>query len=120
RPRSLWRRRDSMKRALFGQKWLPWLLLAPQLAITFVFFLWPAGQALRQSFLREDAFGLSSSFAGLYNYRRLFQDSVYLNSLQVTAVFSIATALSSMAVALLLAAAVDRMIHSARGYTTFL
>lgn len=109
-----------MKRAIFGHKGLPWLLLAPQLAITFVFFLWPAGQAVRQSFLREDAFGLSSHFTGLRNYTRLFQDSVYLNSLKVTAVFSIATVALAMIVALILAAAVDRMIRSARGYTTFL
>lgn len=109
-----------MKRALFGHKGLPWLLLAPQLAITFVFFLWPAAQAVRQSFLREDAFGLSSSFTGLRNYTRLFQDSVYLNSLKVTAIFSISTAALAMIVALLLAAAVDRMIKSSRGYTTFL
>lgn len=109
-----------MKRALFGHKGLPWLLLAPQLAITFVFFLWPAAQAVRQSFLREDAFGLSSSYAGLRNYTRLFQDSVYLNSLKVTAIFSISTAALAMIVALLLAAAVDRMIKSSRGYTTFL
>jgi sn-glycerol 3-phosphate transport system permease protein len=70
-----------MKRAIFGHKGLPWLLLAPQLAVTIIFFLWPAGQALRQSFLREDAFGLKSKFVGLENYAALLHDPTYLNSL---------------------------------------
>lgn len=109
-----------MKRTLFGNQFLPWLLLAPQLVITFVFFLWPAFQAIRQSFLREDAFGLSSSFVGFLNYRMLLDSSDYVNSLRVTAVFSISVTLASLILALLMALAVDRMIRSARFYTTLL
>lgn len=109
-----------MKRTIFGNQGLPWLLLAPQLAVTLVFFLWPAGQAVRQSFLREDAFGLKTSFIGLENYAALFRDPQYLNSMQVTAVFSISVALLSLGLALLLALAVDRMLGSARIYTTLL
>ena len=109
-----------MKRTVFGGRLLPWLLLAPQLLITIVFFLWPAGQAVRQSFLREDAFGLSTSFAGLTNYRALFQSDEYLNSLQVTVVFSIAVAALSMGLSLLLATAADRVVRTARVYTTLL
>ena len=37
------------KRVVFRSRWLPWLLLAPQLIIIAVFFFWPAGQALVQS-----------------------------------------------------------------------
>lgn len=109
-----------MKRTIFGNQGLPWLLLAPQLAVTLVFFLWPAGQAVRQSFLREDAFGLKTSFIGLENYAALLRDPQYLNSMQVTAVFSISVALLSLGLALLLALAVDRMLGSARIYTTLL
>jgi len=109
-----------MKRTIFGNQGLPWLLLAPQLAVTLVFFLWPAGQAVRQSFLREDAFGLKTSFIGLENYAALFRDPQYLNSMQVTAVFSISVAVLSLGLALLLALAVDRMLGSARIYTTLL
>ncbi|NKX44821.1 sn-glycerol-3-phosphate ABC transporter permease UgpA [Roseicyclus persicicus] len=108
------------KRTIFGNKGLPYLLLAPQLAITAVFFLWPAGQAVYQSFLREDAFGLSTTFVGMRNYEALFNSSEYLNSLQVTVVFSIATVIASLGIALLLALAVDRMIRSAAPYTTLL
>jgi sn-glycerol 3-phosphate transport system permease protein len=60
-----------MKRTVFGGRLLPWLLLAPQLLVTAIFFLWPAGQAVRQSFLREDAFGFSSTYVGLANYRAI-------------------------------------------------
>ena len=108
------------KRTIFGNKGLPYLLLAPQLVITTIFFLWPAGQAVRQSFLREDAFGLSTTFVGLRNYRALFDNPEYLDALQVTVVFSIATVVLSLSIALIMALAVDRMLRSAATYTTLL
>ena len=109
-----------MKRTIFRSQLLPWLLLAPQLAITFVFFLWPAAQAIRQSFLRQDAFGINTSFVGLANFRALMNSPEYMNSLQVTAVFAVSVTILSMGFSLLLAVAVDRMIRSASGYTTLL
>ena len=109
-----------MKRTIFSNQLLPWLLLAPQLAITFIFFLWPAGQAIRQSFLREDAFGINTSFVGLANFRALLDSPEYLESVKVTAVFAVSVTVVSMGVALLLAVAVDRMLKSARVYTTLL
>ncbi|MBU2958144.1 sn-glycerol-3-phosphate ABC transporter permease UgpA [Paracoccus sp. 1_MG-2023] len=109
-----------MKRTIFRNQLLPWLLLAPQLAITFVFFLWPAAQAVRQSFLREDAFGTRTSFVGLANFEKLWGNAEYLNSLQVTAVFAISVTILSMGLSLILAVAVDRMIRSSRIYTTLL
>ena len=108
------------KRTIFGNKGLPYLLLAPQLVITAIFFLWPAGQAVRQSFLREDAFGLSTTFVGLRNYRALFDNPEYLDALQVTVIFSVATVVLSLSIALILALAVDRMLRSAAAYTTLL
>ncbi len=109
-----------MKRTIFSQKGLPYLLIAPQLAVTIIFFLWPAGQAVVQSFEQEDAFGLKTSFVGLANYRDLFHDPSYLNSLMVTVVFTIAVTASALIVALVLALAVDRMIKTATLYTTLL
>jgi sn-glycerol 3-phosphate transport system permease protein len=99
---------------------LPYALLLPQLAITAIFFLWPAGQAFWTSFLREDAFGLRTTFVWLQNYERLFRDPFYLQSLSVTAIFAVSTAVLSIGLALILALAVDRMIRSARSYTTLL
>lgn len=109
-----------MKRTLFRNQLLPWLLLAPQLAITFIFFLWPAAQAVRQSFLRQDAFGINTTFVGLANFRALWDSPEYLNSLQVTAVFAVLVTVLSMGFSLLLAVAVDRMIRSTSTYTTLL
>jgi len=108
------------KRTIFSQRVLPYFLLLPQLTITAVFFLWPAGQAAWQSFLREDAFGLKTTFVGLANYQRIFGDPSYLNSLGVTAVFSVSVTVVSIGVALILALAVDRMVRTAQVYTTFL
>lgn len=109
-----------MKRSIFGHKGLPWLLLAPQLAITIIFFVWPAAQAVRQSFLREDAFGLKSTFVGFRNYADLFHDPNYLNSIQVTAVFAILVALVSLVAGLLLALAVNRVAKGGTVYSTLL
>ncbi|MBF9059586.1 sn-glycerol-3-phosphate ABC transporter permease UgpA [Rhodobacterales bacterium HKCCSP123] len=108
------------KRTIFGNKGLPYLLLAPQLIITGIFFLWPAAQAVRQSFLREDAFGLNFTFVGLRNYERLLDSPEYLNAIKVTVIFSISTVILALGVSLVLALAVDRMIRSGRAYTTLL
>ncbi|QYO77736.1 sn-glycerol-3-phosphate ABC transporter permease UgpA [Devosia salina] len=108
------------KRTVFTNKGLPYALLFPQLAITGIFFIWPAGQAIWQSFLRQDAFGLRTSFVGLANFQDLFHNSEYLNSIWVTVVFATSVTLLSMGLSLALAVAADRMIRSRNAYTTFL
>ena len=108
------------KRVHFRSVWLPYLLVAPQLAITVVFFFWPAAQALWFAFLRQDAFGLQSEFAGLDNFRDLLADSNYLQSFQVTALFSVLVAVGGLSIALLLAVMADRVIKGALGYRTLL
>jgi sn-glycerol 3-phosphate transport system permease protein len=107
-------------RVVFPNKILPYLLIAPQLAITLVFFYWPASQALYQSMLKEDPFGLKSRFVGLDNFRRVLADPNYLNSVEVTAIFSVATAFISMAVALLLAVMADKVIRGRNAYRTLM
>jgi sn-glycerol 3-phosphate transport system permease protein len=109
-----------MKRTLFRNQFLPWLLLAPQLLITAVFFLWPAGQAMWQSFLRQDAFGFSTQFVGWANYIDLWNDPLYLASFRVTLVFSVAVTVLAMGTALILAVAVDRLIRAGSTYTTLI
>jgi len=108
------------KRVLFKSSWLPWLLIAPQMAIIIVFFFWPAGQALYQSVLQEDAFGTSREFVGMANFERLFGDESYLASFQTTAVFSLLVAISSMSLALLLAVMANRVVRLAGFYKTLL
>jgi len=104
------------KRVVFKNIILPYILVAPQIIITLVFFIWPASQALYQSVLQQDPFGLSSKFVGLDNFLALFADDIYLNSLYVTVIFSIAVAVISMSVSLLLAVMADRAIRSATTY----
>ena len=108
------------KRTTFPNKVLPYLLVAPQLIITFVFFLWPAAQAIKSSFEREDPFGMRTSFVWFQNYQRLFADPNYLNSFHVTLIFAISVTALSMGLSLLLAVAVNRLIRSGRAYTTLL
>ena len=107
-------------RVVFPNKVLPYLLVAPQLAITLVFFYWPTSQALYQSMLREDPFGLRSKFIWFANFERVLADPSYLNSVRVTAVFSVSTAFSSMAVALLLAVMADKVIRGKGFYRTLM
>jgi sn-glycerol 3-phosphate transport system permease protein len=104
----------------FPNKILPYLLLAPQIILTLVFFFWPASQAIYQSMLREDPFGLKSTFVGFANFSDILSDPNYLHSLQVTIVFSALTALVSMAAALLLATAADKVVRGQTFYRTLL
>ncbi|MDT7835938.1 sn-glycerol-3-phosphate ABC transporter permease UgpA [Aquabacterium sp. OR-4] len=108
------------KRVRFKSWWLPWVLVAPQMVIVLVFFFWPAGQALFQSVLREDAFGTSSQFVGLENFRALWADSTYLASFQTTTVFSLLVAVLGLACSLLLAVMADRVTRGAMVYRTLL
>jgi len=108
------------KRVRFKSAWLPWALVAPQLAIVLVFFFWPAGQAIYQSLLREDAFGISTEFVGLENFTQLFGDSSYLESFQITVLFSVLVAVLGIVIALALAVMADRVIKFATGYKTLL
>lgn len=107
-------------RVVFPNRVLPYLLLAPQLAITLVFFYWPAGQALYQSMLKEDPFGLRSRFVWFANFAKVLSDPAYLNSIKVTIVFSLATAIVAMGVALLLSVMAEKVVRSKGLYRTLL
>jgi sn-glycerol 3-phosphate transport system permease protein len=108
------------KRVVFGHKTLPYLLLAPQLLITIIFFFLPAGEAIWQSTQLQDAFGLSTQFVGLENFADLFSQSAYLDSFKTTAVFSILVAFVGLSLALLLAVMANRVIRGATVYKTLL
>lgn len=108
------------KRVVFSHKALPLLLVLPQLVVTMLFFIWPALQAIRQSTLREDAFGLKTQFVGLNNFIAVFEDPNYLNSLWVTAIFSFSVAALALSLSLLLAVMADRIVRGASLYKTLL
>jgi len=108
------------KRVIFKNKVLPYFLVAPQIIITLVFFIWPALMAIYQSVREEDPFGLSSEFVGLENFKYIFTDPIYLNSIKVTMVFSLSVAAIAMSVSLILATMADRVVRGATIYKTLL
>jgi len=108
------------KRVVFKSPWLPYLLVAPQMVITLVFFFWPATQALYQSLLVEDAFGTSTQFVWFENFKTLFADEGYLSSMRVTLIFSGLVAVIGLSVSLLLAVMADRVLRGATVYKTLL
>lgn len=112
--------RAMEKRVLFRSPWLPWVLIAPQVAIISIFFFWPAGQAILQSFQLQDAFGISTEWVGFDNFRTLFNDTAYLESFKITAWFSLLVASLGIAISLLLAIFADRIVRGAMAYKTFL
>ena len=79
-----WKSASSSARA-----WLPYVLVAPQLAITIVFFFWPAGAgALAVAAGRRTRSASTPSSSGSRTSATLFNDEHYLASFRVTAVFS--------------------------------
>jgi sn-glycerol 3-phosphate transport system permease protein len=109
-----------LKRVHFPSSSLPYLLVAPQILITLVFFIWPASQALYQSFLIEDPFGLSSEFVWFENFAALWDDQIYIDTFWRTGFFSAAVAGLSMSIALILAGFADRVVRGAMAYRTLL
>lgn len=108
------------KRVRFQSWWLPWVLVAPQVAIVTVFFFWPAGQALYNSVLQQDAFGTSRVFVGLENFQRLWTDDSYLDSFKTTAIFSVLVAGLGLLISMMLAVMADRVVRGAAIYKTLL
>ncbi len=108
------------KRVVFQSKWLPYALVAPQIAVTVIFFFWPAAQAVYWSFLVQDPFGQSSTFVWFQNFTDLFHDSNYLESFKITAVFSLLVAGLGISISLLLATMAERVARGAMVYKTLL
>jgi sn-glycerol 3-phosphate transport system permease protein len=108
------------KRAVFDNRLLPFALLAPQIAVTLIFFYWPAIQAVWQSFLLQDAFGLSTSFVWLENYTYLFEQPDYYGTIWNTLIFSALVSVISLSSALLLAVMADKPVRAAGLYRTLL
>lgn len=108
------------RRAIFDNKWLPYLLVAPQLAITLVFFFWPAGQAIYQSLLRQDPFGLRTEFVWFENFAHVLGDPFYRGALGVTLLFSGAVIGLAMLSGLLLAVTADQELRGAAVYKMLL
>lgn len=108
------------KRVRFKSAWLPYALVAPQIIVSILFFFWPAVQALYQSVLLQDAFGMSAQFVWFDNFRDLFADEGYLASFKTTAIFSLSVAVIGLTLSLILAVFADRIAKGTSIYRTFL
>jgi len=108
------------KRSIFSHRFLPYALLLPQIVITVMFFYWPAGQTVWQSFLLQDAFGLQTTFVWIENYSELFKHPEYYRTIWTTLVFSSLVAVLSLSCALLLATQADKQLAGSGAYRTLL
>ncbi len=109
-----------MKRVQFEHSSIPYLFVAPQIIIIAIFFLWPAAQAIYQSFLLEDAFGLSTQFVWFRNYTDTVLSNSWLQAAGFTAIFATLVTFLSMGLALLLAVKANDVINGASSYKTTL
>ena len=108
------------KRVHFRSPWLPYALVLPQIAVTLVFFFWPAAETVYYSALLQDAFASKIQFVWFDNFLTLFQDPHYLASFKITVMFSAIVAVTGLAVSLLLAVFADRVLRGASAYKTLL
>jgi sn-glycerol 3-phosphate transport system permease protein len=110
----------GMKRVQFSSSYVPYLFLAPQLAVIFIFFYWPSAQAIQSSFFLEDPFGFGASFVGFANYSDAIFNPEYLNIAKFTVVFTVLVTFFSLALGLLLAVKADAVIRGSSTYKTLL
>lgn len=108
------------RRVVFDNKLLPYVLLAPQLLITLVFFFWPAGQTIYQSLIRQDPFGLTTRFVWFANLVEVVSDPLYRASVRTTLIFSIMVIAIAMSTGLLFAVMADKKIRGAGFYKVML
>lgn len=111
---------EGAKRVQFSTPLLPYLFLAPQLAVIFVFFYWPSAQAVSSSFYIEDPFGFGSTFVGMSNYTDVLTSGQYRGIALFTVVFTALVTLFSLAIGLLLAVKADTVIRGSSAYKTML
>ena len=109
-----------MKRAQFSSSTLPYLFLAPQLAVIFIFFYWPSAEAIRSSFFLEDPFGFGATFVGFQNYIDTLSSPEYLGIASFTAIYTVLVTFFSLAAGLLLAVKADKVIRGSSAYKTVL
>ncbi len=104
------------KRATFDNLWIAAALIAPQLLLVFVFFYWPASQALYWAFTTQPPFGGSNEWIGWANFEQIFSDAIYWNSVRVSVVFAAMSTTLAIAIGFLLAVMVDRQLPGYQVY----
>ena len=107
-----------MKRAVFKNRGLPYLLVLPQIVVTLVFFFWPAFESLRLSFFRTSPFGDKTSFVGLENFVNLLSSAEYYQSIANTFVFAFGVTALAVGLGLFVAALATQKVRGLAAYRT--
>jgi sn-glycerol 3-phosphate transport system permease protein len=107
-----------MKRSVFKNRGLPYLLVLPQVLVTVVFFFWPAFESLRLSFFRTSAFGDKTTFVGFENFARLLASPTYYQSILNTFVFAFGVTALGVGAGLFVAALASQSIRGLLAYRT--
>ena len=100
-----------MKRTVFRNRWLPYLLVLPQVAVTIVFFFWPAGKSLYLSLFKSPPFGGRDIFVGLENFRQLLSTPEYYDSVINSFIFAGGVTGLSVSLGLVVAALANQKIR---------
>src|SRR4026207_1373947 len=109
-----------MPRTVFRNRWLPYALVAPQMAVTVLFFFWPALKSLQLSLYRVSPFGDRSTFVGLENFQKLLADREYYASVVNSFVFAGGVTVLAGLGALILAGLARQRIRGPAVYRTLL
>ncbi|MEM7717932.1 MAG: ABC transporter permease subunit [Pseudomonadota bacterium] len=109
-----------MAKSQFTNPWFPYLLLAPQMLIIGVFFLWPAAEAIWSSFFLQDPFFGKSTYVGINNYVDAVTGSDYRRTAWFTTIFTVLVAFLSLFLGLMLAVSADRVLRGRSAYKTLL
>lgn len=109
-----------MQRTVFKSRWLPYLLVAPQMAVTVLFFFWPVLKSLQLSVYRVSPFGDKSTFVGLDNFTKLLADPDYYSSVLNSFIFAGGVTLIAVLGSLVLAGLATQKIRGLAVYRTLL
>lgn len=90
---------------------ITWLYLAPWLLTLLIFWVYPLAYSLYLSFTDYSTLSNNAVFVGLSNYKKIFNDHVFLKALANTLIFVIGTIPATTVCALLLAIALNKNIR---------
>jgi sn-glycerol 3-phosphate transport system permease protein len=109
-----------VKRTVFRNRWLPYLLVLPQVAVTIVFFFWPAAKSLYLSVFKSPPFGGRDIYVGTANFAALLVSPDYYQSVANSFVFAFGVTALSVVGGLVVATLANQKIRGLALYRTML
>ena len=107
-----------MKKSTFNNRWLPYVLIGPQVIVVIVFFFWPAFDSLRLAVFNTSPFGDRQIFVGLTNFTNLLVSAEYHRSIVNSFIFSLGFTFLGLTVSLFLASLANQKIRGLPFYRT--